>query len=116
MFGLFPLIYSVLLLVAKKQVLDRNTLRAPFFAQCYLTGVFALLFQGGIQILAIGSQTTIVTGGVLALSAVIHFVVIESLWLRREAGISGWRAAAVSLLGFAVAVIVLAIASGTLFS
>lgn len=43
LFRIYPLMFALALLKRSDQRLDRNTLRAPFFSQCYLGALFALL-------------------------------------------------------------------------
>jgi hypothetical protein len=114
MFGIYPLIFSVLLLVAKRQKLDRNQLRAPFFAQCYLTAMLALLFNGALFIIRLGTQEAAVFGLLSIIGVALLFIILEAFWLVRQAGIAWWRATLLSLLGFGVALVALSGASSSL--
>src|ERR1700744_5075587 len=49
-FSLFPLLMASGLLRRQGQVVDRVTLRRPFFLQCYLAGPFTLVISAGFDI------------------------------------------------------------------
>lgn len=109
LFGLFPLVFSVLLLKARAQKIDRNQLRAPFFAQCYVTALYALLFNISMFAIAYTQNPVLNLLGVLSLPAVtIAFVAIEAIWLRRQAKLSWGSAFGLALLGIVIAVALLA--------
>ena len=45
MFSLYPLTYAVALIKRQDVALDRKTLRPPFYSQCYLGALFALVMS-----------------------------------------------------------------------
>lgn len=101
MFGLFPLIFSVLLLLVTRQKIDRNQLRAPFFAQCYTTSCFALLFNLGMAGFNVYlSLTTLALLWLWLLLISVWFVTVQAIWLRRRTGMGHAPAAGLALAGF----------------
>lgn len=82
-FSLVPLVAALTLLNRQGVPVSRETLRRPFYAQCYLAAPFALALSLGV----IGLQR----GGVYAdagLAAIVVFtawlLVIQSLWFREH--------------------------------
>lgn len=100
-FGIYPLIFSMLLLIATKVKIDRNSLRAPFFAQCYTTSTFALLVNiGFLSIQMHAEPSTIMFAWAWELAVVLWLITIQTLWFRHETGMGLLRATAISIGGF----------------
>lgn len=85
-FSLIPLVAALTLLNREGTPVSRETLRRPFYAQCYLAAPFALAVSLG----GVGLQR----GGVFAdagLVAILVFtawlLVVQSLWFRERLGI-----------------------------
>ena len=99
-FSLIPLVAALTLLNRQGAPVSRETLRRPFYAQCYLAAPFALAVSLG----GIGLQR----GGVYAgagLAAIVLFtawlLVVQSLWFRERLGlpaVAAFGAAAWALL------------------
>ena len=105
-FSMFPLIQSFRLLRLQKIPLDRKTLKAPFFGQCFIAAPFAL----GVDIGAvIGSgNNSIATAIALTLMIVttIWYLVIQSIWFSDKLGVSRARGAGHAAITFFEAVII----------
>lgn len=91
-FSVFPLILSVNLLWRQKVPLTRDSLKRPFYAQCYPASAFALVLSLGLAMVqlhrwpaveAIGLATTVI--------AFLWFGGLQSYWFARTLGISGIR-------------------------
>ena len=106
-YGLYPLVFAGAVLRRLNVPLDRDSLRAPFFAQCYLTAPFAL----GFSIAAIGfrmqNPEVVVASVVLALAALAWFLAAQTRWIKERAGWStvraSWLAAWLSLVAALIA-------------
>ena len=86
-FAIFPLMLSLRMLRAKGIALDRKTLRAPFYAQCFVVAPFAIIFDVAAILLSHA-----VFPGVAALLFVLAFawyLSVQTLWLRTELA-TGW--------------------------
>ena len=91
----------VSLLLSGKKV-DRDSLRAPFFAQCCLSGATTILVSlGGIGV-SYPSEAATLAGIVLVLAATGWYLVVQRLWLMRVAGVGGMKAALVAVATFSV--------------
>jgi hypothetical protein len=96
-FSIFPLTYAVALLKRSDKTLDRKNLRAPFFSQCYLGALFALIFSIA-AIMTRAKADELQTGGlVLLLVTIIGFIGIQAVWLADHLTLSKIRAVAISL-------------------
>jgi hypothetical protein len=110
LFASFPLIFSAILLVAKRRRLNRRSLQLPFYAQCYPAAVFAatLAVAAQVGILRIGPAGM---SGVLILAASLWLTAVEAVWLHRMHHF-GWIAAiALALVGVAIGTVVVVAAA-----
>jgi hypothetical protein len=100
-FSLFPLIMAVAWVRQSGIRLTRNSLRDPFYAQCFPVGPLALAL--GIGTIAAGMRESwlVIGGAVLIVAASIWYGIVQIIWFRRRMK-SGWlRALAVALRGLA---------------
>ena len=102
LFSAFPLIFSVVMLLARRRKIDRLSLRLPFYAQCYPAAVFAaaLAVAAEISLLDIGPPAT---SGVAIIAAMLWLTVVEARWMRAEQGLGWLSATALALSGLLLA-------------
>lgn len=105
-FGVWSLAGAVYMLVRTRQPVDRETLRAPFYEQCYLVAPFAFAQSVTLTLMLLARPVPLVVGLALNLAATAWFWLAQAAWLRRHAGLNRWRglaaAAVVLAVGFAV--------------
>ncbi|TRW18298.1 hypothetical protein [Glacieibacterium frigidum] len=94
LFSVFPLTMATWLLVRKAIVVDRDTLRPPFFAQCYAAAAFALFFSVGWTMLRTGADSGALTGLVLISVSLIWYCIVQIRWFARHLGQSVLRSLA----------------------
>jgi len=81
-FAVFPLVFAFEHLKLSGQAPNRQTLRAPFFGQCYPASLFALL-AGTATILVRDKHVAVQLGGLaLFLLALVWYVTVEVIWFR----------------------------------
>lgn len=100
MFGLLPLTAARRLVKARGGHLDKQNLRAPFYAQCYAAALYALVFN---LILTIGASWLKAKPHYwlpLMLLTNIWLLAVETAWFRRELGCSLVRGFGQALLMF----------------
>ena len=98
MFSLHPLIFAWAWLKLSKHKIDRDSLRPPFFAQCYLSGATSILVILGSLGVQDPAMWTTLTGIVIVLAASVWYVSIQSRWLMTvQGGMSRLRAWAWSI-------------------
>lgn len=110
LFAAFPLIFSVILLAARRRKLNRRSLQLPFYAQCYPAAVFAAVLGAAAEILSLGIGPPSTFGFVMA-AAAAWFTAVETIWLRKVHHF-GWPAAlGLSLAGMISGIIVVVAAA-----
>ena len=98
MFSLHPLIFAWAWLKLSKHRIDRESLRPPFFAQCYLSGATSILVSLGSLGVQDPAVWTTLAGAAIVLVASVWYVSIQSRWLMTvQGGISRPRAWAWSI-------------------
>ena len=98
MFAAFPLLFSVILLAARRKRLNRGSLKLPFYAQCYPATVFAAAMAVAAQI----GLLHLAPDGVPALvmlAAALWLLAVETLWFRRAHRFAWASALALALAG-----------------
>ncbi|RYD59807.1 MAG: hypothetical protein EOP60_01275 [Sphingomonadales bacterium] len=83
-FSVFPLVMSVRLLRKRQVKVTRQTLRPPFYAQCYPTAVFALALGIGLLLAQLhrGDAVTI-AGWLIAFASLLWFGGLQVGWFHR---------------------------------
>lgn len=92
-FSVFPLVLAVRLLRRQGVVLDRKTLRAPFYSQCFVAAPWALVASGATVFAGAGGPTLRSVGIALTVIAVawIWYMALQANWFARNLGISRAR-------------------------
>ena len=83
-FSLFPLAMAVRLVRGLHLRLDRETLKAPFYSQCYAAPLFAL--GTGLATLLISQHDTAIqlTGLALQIVVLAWYGILQTLWFSRH--------------------------------
>jgi hypothetical protein len=108
-FSVFPLIMAVRLVHKKRWKLTRDTLKPPFYAQCYPAGPFALLLGLGALTTQLHWDWAKLAGLVLMLAALLWYGLLQTRWFARELGISFLRGFGVATVGMVECVAVICI-------
>jgi len=105
-FGVWSLAGAVLLLAWRRQAVDRESLRAPLYEQCYLVAPFAVATSLSLTLIGFDRPSTLVAGVLLVLLASAWFWGVQAAWFRDRApmGLAGGLLAAtlVLLVGSAI--------------
>lgn len=97
MFSIFPLVMAVILLGRRRVRLDRDTLRPPFYSQCYVAAPFALGLSFATSMMRVNPALD-PAAAALAGAVTLWYLVVQTRWFRRDLGI-GWVRAAVLVAG-----------------
>lgn len=108
-FSLLPLVLSLRLLAGLKIDLTRETLRAPFYAQCFITAPFALAFGLALSLRHYWQDVGGIAGTALIVASTLWFLRQQTFWFMAKLGFGVWR----GLLTAVVASFVAAIAMMT---
>lgn len=95
-FSLAPLVAAATLLRRKGVHLSRETLRGPFYAQCYLAAPCAIMVSAGLAIFR-RPDISDLAGAALVLVGTGWFVVTQTRWFARKLEISWPRALGVAV-------------------
>ncbi|RYI36154.1 MAG: hypothetical protein EON48_00175 [Acetobacteraceae bacterium] len=110
-FSVFPLIMAVRLVRKLKGGLNRETLRKPFYAQCFLAGPFALLMGLGGLISQLAWSWAHVTGLALMAVAFLWYGGLQTRWFSHKLRVSmarGFWIASVGMVECLVAIFLVA--------
>lgn len=99
-FSICPLVFAWLSLRLGGREVDRETLRTPFFAQCYLAGTTAILVGVGSMGMRDPRLWTTWVGLALTLAVTVWYLAVQTAWLRHATGLGRGRAFAWALGGF----------------
>ena len=99
LYAVFALTMAARKVQRSSDSLDRDTLKAPFYAQCYLTAPFALVLSMGS--LGIGSTDEELAAAALLIQAAAFFIygTVETLWFKHELSQSAARSIADATTG-----------------
>ena len=86
LFAVIPVTIAAIVLRLQGKVLDRVTLREPFYSQCYLVVPFALLGSLAGNFVRAPGHHWGAAGGAVFIVALVWVIWAQTLWLRRELG------------------------------
>lgn len=92
LFSIYPLMFAVRRLKAQGLPLDRDTLRRPFYAQCYIAGPAALVLGIASILARLDRLEVTIAALVVSLATIIWYLRIETIWLRSRTGKSTGKA------------------------
>jgi hypothetical protein len=92
-FAIFPLLLANRYLKAAGLPLDRHSLRAPFFSQCYVAAPFALVASIALILARVKSQAAQSCGAGLIGISLLWLFWIETRWFQRRLSLALTRAA-----------------------
>ncbi|KRA45152.1 hypothetical protein [Pseudoxanthomonas sp. Root630] len=100
-FGVWALAGATYVLMRARQPVNRESLRQPFYEQCYLVAPFALVLSCAMSLLLMPAPWTNVASACLTLAVLAWFWVVQAAWIRRRTRLPWWRclgAAAIVLM------------------
>lgn len=83
-FASFALFLAARMVHCAGQSLDRQTLRLPFYEQCYPTTVFAVALTIGTCLSSVPDEKASIAGAILIALSVTNFFVVEVYWFARS--------------------------------
>lgn len=79
----FPLLMAVRLLRRAGTELDLETLKPPFYSQCYVAAPFTIGLNSGMNIARAGHPEWVVAGTAITFLSLLWYVVVEVRWFRQ---------------------------------
>ena len=83
-FSLFPVMLATRLVRAQGLQVNRDTLRAPFYSQCYVAAVLAMLLGGGVILIKLAHDWSVLAGAALALFGLLWFGFLQTAWFNQH--------------------------------
>lgn len=112
LFAVFPLLVSIRLLQRRRAGLTRDTLKPPFYSQCYLAAPFALTMGMAATLVQMHALPWAqLTGAAMVIIALVWFVAVEAAWFRQELDASVGRSVLDAVIATAQGVAILAVAA-----
>jgi len=101
LFGLTPLVVTLTRLRKQGVAISRQTLRRPFYAQCYLASPVALCVSLGLMAVQRGTPALVGAGAAVILASTVWLIVAQTRWLSRHLSIPPARAAVTAVAALA---------------
>jgi|APFEC2959095171_1045051.scaffolds.fasta_scaffold00028_21 hypothetical protein len=114
-FSVFPIIFAAQVVRAQHKVLTRDTLRRPFYAQCYAAAPFALVLSIAGILIQIDWLEVQFAGVMLGALALFVFGLVQARWFAQHlhcSVVAGFGHASIAMVGS----LALALISAPLFS
>jgi len=109
-FSVFPLMMALRLLYGLKIPLDRETLRAPFYAQCFVTAPLAMAFGISLSL----RHTTLPGIDTIATAVIVlafgWYIRQQAHWFKSKLAVSTARSWTIAIVMFSMTVLLLLIA------
>jgi hypothetical protein len=83
-YSLFPVMLATRMVRARGLQVNRDTLRAPFYSQCYTAAVLAMLLGGGVILIKLGHDWSEIVGVVVALFGLLWFGFLQTAWFNQH--------------------------------
>ena len=83
-YSLFPVMMATRLVRARRLRVDRATLRAPFYSQCYVAAVLAMLLGTAVILIKLAHDWSLIAGVGLALFALLWFGFLQTAWFNQH--------------------------------
>lgn len=93
-FASFALFLAARMVRCSGAMLDRQTLRLPFYEQCYPVTVFSLAVTIGTSLHRVPNQVVLTIGSVITGISFINLIAVEVTWFSRVHGLSLVRSGA----------------------
>lgn len=81
-FAIWPLVTTTHLLRRKHVPMTRESLRRPFFMQCYLTAPFAVALSTSMVFVRLPGQLSTTLGITVGMIAALWYAVVQAGWLK----------------------------------
>lgn len=101
-FGVWSLAGAVCLLMIMRITVDRETLRVPFYEQCYLVAPFAFTISISLTLIELDRRWPLLVAVCIFLAATLWFWLAQAAWFRARASLGVWRSLVAATLVLAI--------------
>lgn len=85
-FSVFPLLFALRLVRAQHKPITRETLRQPFYAQCYAAAPFALMLGVGTVFASMHWHEAAIAGWTLTATTLLAYWMVQARWFAQHLG------------------------------
>jgi hypothetical protein len=96
-FCLFPVFMANGLMRRLRLPVDRNTLRRPFYIQCYFAAPYIILTSVAVLLVQWNAIEVRLLGVLLWAVAIVRYLIVEARWFRERLGVTRVRAFGIAL-------------------
>ncbi len=83
-YSLFPVMMATRMVRAQALQVNRDTLRAPFYSQCYVAAVLAMMLGSAVILIKLAHGWSVLAGGTLALAGLLWFGFLQTAWFNQH--------------------------------
>ena len=83
-YSLFPVMMATRMVGAQTLQVNRDTLRAPFYSQCYVAAVLAMMLGSAVILIKLAHDWSVLAGGALVLIALLWFGFLQTAWFNQH--------------------------------
>ena len=83
-YSLFPVMMATRMVRAQALQVNRDTLRAPFYSQCYVAAVLAMMLGSAVILIKLAHDWSVLAGGALALAGLLWFGFLQTAWFNQH--------------------------------
>ena len=83
-YSLFPVMMATRMVRAQTLQVNRDTLRAPFYSQCYVAAVLAMMLGSAVTLIKLAHDWSVLAGGALVLFALLWFGFLQTAWFNQH--------------------------------
>ena len=83
-YSLFPVMMATRMVRAQTLQVNRDTLRAPFYSQCYVAAVLAMMLGSAVILIKLAHDWSVLAGGALVLIALLWFGFLQTAWFNQH--------------------------------
>lgn len=83
-YSLFPVMMATRMVRAQKLQVNRDTLRAPFYSQCYVAAVLAMMLGSAVILIKLAHGWSVLAGAGLAFFGLLWFGFLQTAWFNQH--------------------------------
>lgn len=84
LYSLFPVMMATRMVRAQHLRVDRDTLRAPFYSQCYVAAVLAILLGTAVILIKLAQGWSVLAGFAIVLFGLLWFGFLQTAWFNQH--------------------------------
>lgn len=84
LYSLFPVLMATRLVRARRLRVDRGTLRAPFYSQCYVAALLAIMLGSAVILIKLAQEWALIAGSALAIFGFLWFGFLQTAWFNQH--------------------------------